>query len=250
MQPQDFPSKWLFPVKENEKATIQLICFPFAGGGASVYSSWQESLSPTIQLRPVQLPGRENRFGEPAINRFETILARLVSVIKPLTKKRWAVFGHSMGALLAAELVIQLMDEGCCIPPEHVFLSGKSPLHLPSQRPLIGNLNDDDLLTQLQLRYGAQNTPEQKELMRLMLNTIRADVQIVESHIRSKPLSLPCPITAILGTDDLSVTVQDMQQWKTYTNNHFSMIKIPGDHFYLQSSRKEITACINQKLCD
>lgn len=43
---------------------ITLFCFPFAGGGASTYTSWIKKLKDKITVCPIQLPGREERIME------------------------------------------------------------------------------------------------------------------------------------------------------------------------------------------
>jgi len=249
MYPPRTSEKWLFPVRANEKATIQLICFSFAGGGASVFSNWQELLQPAIQIRPVQLPGRENRFSETPVNNINSLLTDLVELTRPLTEKNWAVFGHSMGALIAVELAARLCSEANCNPPEHIFVSGKVPIHLPLQKPLIGMLDNEALLVQLQIRYGIEESSEQLELTKLMLDTIRADIQLVESHQRPNPIKFSCPLTALQGISDICLTEREMQLWQQYTDAGFNLIKLPGDHFYLQASRVQIVAAINQALC-
>src|SRR5438128_11096986 len=55
---------WLNRPKPGSEARLRLFCFPYAGGGASLYRSWAEPLASVAEILSVQLPGRENRLGE------------------------------------------------------------------------------------------------------------------------------------------------------------------------------------------
>lgn len=80
---------------------VRLFCLPHAGGSASLFRTWQAELGQDIEVCPVQLPGRENRLREPPLRALPDVIAPLVDVLAKHTDKPYALFGHSMGALLA-----------------------------------------------------------------------------------------------------------------------------------------------------
>src|SRR5262249_60295750 len=49
-------------IHSRPQPSVRLFCFPYAGGGATVFRKWQDDMPGTIQVCPIQLPGRERRF--------------------------------------------------------------------------------------------------------------------------------------------------------------------------------------------
>lgn len=49
---------------------IKLFCWPFAGGSASYYLSWRQYLQENIEIIPVQLSGRGDRYTDKPYNNF------------------------------------------------------------------------------------------------------------------------------------------------------------------------------------
>ena len=46
----------------RHNAKMRLICFHYAGGGASIFQQWGAQLPEYIEVVAIQLPGREDRF--------------------------------------------------------------------------------------------------------------------------------------------------------------------------------------------
>ncbi|GAA0856507.1 thioesterase II family protein [Aliiglaciecola litoralis] len=240
-------SPWFKAQATNSNGKIRLFCFPFAGAGASAYQGWQQHLHPDIQLISVQLPGRENRFSEPAISDMAELLALLTPLFTPFTLTPWAVFGHSMGAAISYQLVNRLTELGCS-PPIRLFVSAKTPPHMPPSAELIGDLPDQQLIETLAQRYKADVSTPGRELLELMLPTLRADFRLIESPFAGRLNVIPSPITAFNGSLDHSVDAQQMSQWSRYSNDEFEQIEVNGPHFYLQSAARMLTTIINARL--
>ncbi len=98
------PDLWITCPKPYVKAN--LFCFPYAGGGASVYRTWTQDLSLPVELFPIQLPGHESRFRESLLTRLEPLVATLAEHITPFLERPFAFFDHSMGASVSFELVL------------------------------------------------------------------------------------------------------------------------------------------------
>ncbi|HJW11291.1 MAG TPA: alpha/beta fold hydrolase, partial [Albitalea sp.] len=108
-------SPWLSRPQPRPHARARLYCFPHAGVGASVYRQWHAALPPEVEVCAVQLPGRENRLGEPALTRIADIVQALVLAIEPQSNLPFAFFGHSMGAVVAFELAHALARRGSAL---------------------------------------------------------------------------------------------------------------------------------------
>ena len=52
---------WILREHPNSLAKLRLFALPFAGGNASVFSGWGESLPSAVECCAIQLPGRQNR---------------------------------------------------------------------------------------------------------------------------------------------------------------------------------------------
>lgn len=86
-------------------------------------------LPASIQVCPVELPGRGRRGHEPAIDNVQD-LARLLARSLPLSDKPYAIFGTCLGAILGYEIIREVEQTGR-VPPPVVFMpAAVSPPHL------------------------------------------------------------------------------------------------------------------------
>ncbi|MEI6181531.1 MAG: thioesterase domain-containing protein, partial [Chloroflexales bacterium] len=104
--------RWFVRPRPQPQARLRLFCLPYAGGTASIFRTWPTSVSPSIEVWAIQLPGRETRFHEPRLTRLDELSAILVDVISPHLNLPYAIFGHSMGALIGFALARRLRDQG------------------------------------------------------------------------------------------------------------------------------------------
>src|ERR1700722_3198844 len=107
---------WLFRYTQKPEARVRLFCFHYAGGTGQVFQKWASILPSTIEVCSIQLPGRMNRFNEELMTDIQSIVTSFSENIKPLLDKPFAVFGHSLGALLAFEWVRHLRKTSGPLP--------------------------------------------------------------------------------------------------------------------------------------
>src|SRR2546423_1073197 len=101
----DTAQAWVRSFEPNPHARMRLFCFPHAGAGALSFRRWVELLPQEIELCAIQLPGREDRFREPPFTDVDALVLALRQVLYPYElSRRFAFYGHSMGALVAYEL--------------------------------------------------------------------------------------------------------------------------------------------------
>src|SRR5262249_24060572 len=131
-------NRWIRSDPPDANARLRLFCFPYAGRGASLYRGWSRRLPSWIDLRPVQLPGREERIREQAFTDMDALCAALLPSLAPYLDMPVAFFGHSMGALIAYQAATRLRDQGCI--PVHLVVSGQRAPHLALGRPASYNL--------------------------------------------------------------------------------------------------------------
>jgi medium-chain acyl-[acyl-carrier-protein] hydrolase len=224
---------------------VQLFCLPHAGAGASVYRDWPELLAPGIDAIPVQLPGRESLYRQPPLRSAERLAAELSEPLASRAGRDFALFGHSMGAVICYELAHLLSVLGK--PPRHLFVSGLAAPYLPPARHL-RDLPDDEFLAVIaQLEGTSPEVLAQPELVQLLLPLLRADVEVYETYVPSwGPLAVP--VTALGGRHDRGVSLDHLRAWENLTSAGFQLAVFDGGHFYLHSAPDEVAAVLRQRL--
>ncbi|WP_234048022.1 thioesterase II family protein [Streptomyces liliifuscus] len=217
---------------------LRLICLPYAGGTPSVYRDWSADLGDDVHVVPVLLPGRGLRVKETPY----TAMAPLVSDLADALVERelahdYALFGHSMGALLAYEVACELRDRGRP-EPTHLFVSGSKAPHLYGDRR-------DHQLSDAELRQlvrdlgglGADDTIGGSYLER-RLPVLRADLAVCETYRWAPRRPLRCPMTAFSATHDPIAPAHEMEAWRVHTRGSLLRHHVEGDHFFLNGPSK------------
>ncbi len=228
---------------EGEKKPL-LLCFPYAGGGASAYCKWQKKIGEGIVAAQVQLPGREERYGQPAYTDIKECVSdvaeALVSVWNDYSKV--FLFGHSMGAKIAYETASMLQEKGLNIG--HLFISGSSSPDFPVINK-VADSPDDVFINELKKYEGVSaDVLAQKEFMQFFLPTIRADFSMIEKYQDMRKKALACRITGFFGAYDRFVKGTSDQAWKQYTTKDFNSYTYDGSHFFIREYEDEIVSTI------
>src|SRR5215813_14442818 len=119
-----FHTDWFEHSSRSRKRELQLFCFHYAGGSAQMFRPWQRNLPPEVDLCLVTLPGRGKRMHEPLVTRLAPLVKSIADVIVPELRHPFALFGHSMGAVISFELARELRSRQS-IGPVHLFVSGR-----------------------------------------------------------------------------------------------------------------------------
>lgn len=237
-------TKWIVRPKPNAQAQARLFCFPYAGGGASLYRAWPGYLPADIEVCAVQLPGREQRFLDPPYTQMGPLLHAMVDALMPWLDRPYAIFGHSMGALIGFELA-HVCHERHLRMPEILFASGCRAPHLPARRPKIHHLPDKRFIEEVSALNGVpQAILTQTELLQLILPWLRADFTLVETYRPAAKEPLSCAITAFGGLQDAIVSQDEIAAWSHCTRGNFTRRMVPGDHFFLTSSQDMLTRAL------
>jgi medium-chain acyl-[acyl-carrier-protein] hydrolase len=209
---------------------------------------WARTL-PTVDVCAVQLPGRENRLREPAYTRFGDLMDATFRVLRPHLDMPFALFGHSMGALIAFELARRLRAEGAPTPA-HLFVSGHRAPQLASPRSPLAHLPDAEFLAELRDRYDGvpAEVLRHPDLMALLLPCLRADLALVEDYRCHEEEPLACPISAYGGEDDPVANEAELAAWQVQTRGGFTLTRFAGTHFFIRSAREDLLAALSREL--
>ncbi|MDJ1133035.1 thioesterase II family protein [Streptomyces iconiensis] len=235
-------SAWL-PFPPREGARLRLFCFPCAGQGASVYRPWQRLLAPDIDVVPVQLPGREGRATEAPYRAMDRLMDGLLPVLRKQIRGPYALFGHSLGAMVAFETARRLEAEGRS--PLRLTVAAQRPPHVPGERAPLHDLPYAAFMTMLGL-YGQVPVElfDDRAALDLAASSLRADFALVETYVPPGEPPLACPVTVLAGLADSSIPPASLRGWKALTEGEFTFRPVPGGHFFVNERTEEITGLL------
>jgi medium-chain acyl-[acyl-carrier-protein] hydrolase len=241
-----FPSVSVFA--PNPAAKLRLLCFPFAGGGASVFSSWPRALPPEVEVCAAQMPGREGRLGEPAMRTWDGLVDRLVAAFEPWMDRPFVLFGYSLGAALAFEFACYLRRRrrpGLV----HLVVCARRAPHVPREDPPTYHLPDAEFIEALRRISG---TPEEvlqnPELREILFPLLRADFALSETYVYQEQAPLAVPISVYGGVGDELVAETYLDAWRVHTTGTFRRCMFPGTHFFLTENRSAVLAELTREL--
>jgi surfactin synthase thioesterase subunit len=241
---------WLTHIRPKSKSKLRLFCFPYSGAGASVYYTWVNNFPSTIEVCPVQLPGRENRLSEPLFTHLGPLVEAAAQALLPYLDRPFACFGHSLGALLSFELA-RYWRQHYELTPVRLFVSAHQAPHLPDTYTPIHALPDQEFVQKLcDLNGMSKEILENTELLQLLLPILRADFEICETYSYTDEDPLSSPISAFGGMKDPYLDRSELEAWQEHTQMEFSLRMLPGDHFYLRKNRSLVIEAMIRDLAD
>ncbi|MFO7668901.1 MAG: KR domain-containing protein [Bacteroidales bacterium] len=139
--------RWLLRSKKIDNPRMRLFCLPYFAGGASVYSSWSDSLQDGIEVCAIQYPGREERAAEKPFDNY----LDLEKGIHPL---KFMVGGWRSPHLASPFKFLDAIDDN------EVYLDKNIP----------------NIINHLRSLEIPESVLENKELIEEMLPALRADI--------------------------------------------------------------------------
>jgi surfactin synthase thioesterase subunit len=240
-------SRWVLDFPGAAGARLRLFCFHCAGSSAGAFRSWVAHARPMVRITAVQLPGREGRFGETPLMDMGVLIERMGPHLQPYMDRPFALFGHSLGALVAFELArwLRVMRWDA---PAHLFVASRPAPQLADHRPALDLLPPAELLRGLE-HYGGIDPQLLNEAdMGWFLPTIRADFRLNRLYRHESQVALPVAITAFNGSDDPFCSHSEIAGWGVHTSRSFRIHTLPGAHFFLRSQYPDIMTHILKSL--
>lgn len=242
-------SAWILRPQRVTDPRAKLFCFPFAGSGASTFAGWSRELaSEGIEVLGVQLPGRENRLRERRIANAMRIAATLCDELEEELGVPFLLYGHSMGGLLAFETAREMRRRS--FPPAAALIVGASrPPHVPSPEPSIHRLSDKQFVNQLRDRFRSVtlNSLEDPEIRKIYQPILRSDFELMETYAFRSESPLDCPVIAIRGSEDPSLSAGEQERWRELSSGPFRMQTVAGDHFFVRTARQAVHEIIRRE---
>ncbi|MFD4245117.1 thioesterase II family protein [Streptomyces sp. NPDC058525] len=239
--------KWLRRSHPAPDSGVRLVCLPHAGGSASFYFPMSKALAPAVEVLAVQYPGRQDRRGEPNIPSLPDLADRIFEAVRSLDEKPLALFGHSMGAVLAYEVALRMQDAG--LPsPVRLFTSGRRAPSCERDEG-VHTQSDEHMVAELRKLSGTSaamlNDPE---LLEMIMPAIRSDYRAVETYRYEPGRRLDCPVTVLTGDSDPRVSIEEAAAWENHTDGPTDLHVLPGGHFYLAEQNARVAALVARRL--
>lgn len=226
-----------------EPSDVRLVCFPHSGGTAAVYRAWAPVVPAGVELLAVQYPGRADRFSDPPAADIAEMGAQVAAELLRRPPARCALFGHSLGALVAYETARALQDRGS--PVHCLFVSGAAAPSLAGGG-VTHQLNDEEFWATVAGLGGIEpEIASEPELQELLLPVLRSDITLHETYQPAPEAGpLGCPVRAYYHTDDPIVDADRVIAWAEVSAGEFSTRAWPGGHFQLLTDPAELVADI------
>lgn len=221
----------------KNQGKIRLVCFPFAGGAASIFRCWKDYTPESVELFAAQLPGREFRRQEKCLTHIDAVVNHLLPDIQALADKPLVFFGYSLGGLVAYELVKAMDQAGLKTPIKLIFAGRGEPIAVAPEKKIY-QFADNDFLSHIASFGGTPDTVlGEASIMQYFLPILKADFQVLDTYETRPPFILNCPIHAYVGDRDTMVSIESVARWRHYTNAEFSMEVERGGHFIMNDRR-------------
>jgi medium-chain acyl-[acyl-carrier-protein] hydrolase len=244
-------SPWIEFRPERPDAQARVLCVPYAGGSAQVYHMLARSMPERIEVGAVQLPGRWSRRREPLLTRVSDASRSLAEEITRLSPTPYALFGYSVGGLIAFETARILARDATRQQPRALIVAAVgAPTEKPSL-PHLHKLSDAEFIRRQVQRYPGGIPPavfDEPDLLEMLLPVLKADMKMFETYEYLPGEALRCPIYTIAGEQDHLCSPSSMAGWKNETTGSFSTETVAGNHFFINSAVDRVRATILKAL--
>ncbi|MFI0982622.1 thioesterase II family protein [Streptomyces sp. NPDC021093] len=221
---------------------VRLYCFAHAGAGVSSFDRWHERSGPGVDIVPVLLPGREARRSEPRPTGRDALLDDLFGPLAAAAAGGgpYALYGHSLGGMVAYTLTRALLDAG--LPGPEFLAVGAIPAPDVVRPRDTGDLSDAELLSFVGDLGSAPTgllAEEGSIWHRVVLPVLRDDFALAAAlrAAATDPATggpLPVPVLAVDGLYDPVAGAAALDGWRRWTTERCVRRTVPGDHFFVR----------------
>jgi medium-chain acyl-[acyl-carrier-protein] hydrolase len=236
--------KSLLVTRKKPGARFRLFCFPYSGGSAAAFQPWEDLLPDDVELVAIRLPGHSGRMNEALLASVAEMADSLLPAITAWLDRPYLVYGHSLGSIVAFELLHALQSRRLPLP-HHFFCAARRAPHAPPRIDPIHDYPVDRFKSELRRLNG---TPEvllaDASLTELFLPIVRTDLKAAYVYHREPDVKLGCRASALCGSRDHVVLPQDMAGWRDHFTEPPAFHSFEGGHFFLDDNRAAVVATV------
>ena len=228
-----------------------LICFPHAGGSKFSYNRFVDVAPGDLTVIPIELPGRGARIHEDLIHDTPGMVDDVFNQIKGkvMTDVPYALYGHSMGALVGYLVTRRIAQERMPMPI-HLFFSGAKPPSTIEDEPPVHLFKREELIDELRKLGGIPDRILNNEkLIHFLEPIVRADFRVIRTYQHQRGLPFDLPLTVIIGTRE-NISAPQAQLWQQETSKKIELKFFEGDHFFIFDHAPEIMRLVYQRISE
>lgn len=214
-----------------------------------MFRTWQADLPPYVGVFTALLPGQGSRLREIPPEQVSVLAADLCANMEPFLAEPFALFGYSMGALVAFEMMRHLRAQGLPLPA-HLFVAARRAPQMPENTTPLHNLPGDSFVKGIQSRYGGipEAIMQDAELMAAFTPVLRANFTMIETYTYRDEEPFDIPIAAFGGTRDKTTSETELSAWGRQTKRSFSYQLFEGEHFFIQQHQSSVLDTVKRGL--
>ncbi len=212
---------------------MRLFCFHHAGGSALAYQAWLPAAPEWLQVCPVELPGRGRLLQQSFAASLGDLARSIALEVAEAVRGEYALFGHSLGAMLTYAIALELQKLPCRQPVK-VFVAGARPPFLERDKPPVADMPDDEFVEHLRKLDGTPEAMfEDREFLRFFLPILRADYRLVENYVPAELRLIRAPLVVLRGLVDEGTPSDAMQAWSHVSAATIAFHEYEGGHFFV-----------------
>ncbi|MEH2628724.1 medium-chain acyl-[acyl-carrier-protein] hydrolase [Bradyrhizobium sp. AZCC 1719] len=229
-------------------ARARVYCLPHAGGAAGMFRTWPELLPTDIEICAVEYPGHGSRLGEPLLETIEQVARSVADLVAAGPSEPYALFGHSMGSLVAFEACHLLAARGSAMPRLLIASGHRAPKAPQSTPPMHAAPHAEFIAHLRQLGATPPEVFRSPDLLELVLPILRADFRACETYRPRDRSKLRIDIAAYGGFCDEDTGRDELLAWQQETTGECVVRMFPGGHFFVLDCADRVVAMLERDL--
>lgn len=234
------------PRTDAKGRTVTLFGVPYAGGNMWAYRPLEAALPAGVTLAGLELPGRGRRSAEPLATSLEALADDVFGQIRARAAGRYALFGHSMGALVGL-LAARRLAQAALPLPEVFFVSGCEAPSAQTRRRR-HELPPQEFVEVLREIGGCPpDVLADRELLEFFEPILRADFQAVETWIPVSGPPIDVPLVVLRGAAD-EASEGAARAWARESTRPCRVVEFDGGHFFILQHWPAVGSIIQEHL--
>lgn len=211
-------------LERRDHIAMRLVCLPWVGGDARSFEPLAAHLPSSIEIVPLELPGRGERRDEAPPESVEEIVRDVMEQLSGRLDLPYALFGHSMGGLLAFETARRIREAG--LPEPEMLICAGAAAPKDFARGTEGKEEGDEEMIAAFYSDGAARSEAERERLAA---AARADLRAVRSYRYAAREPLTVPVALLYGSGD-DIPMEKMEGWREETAEDASFRQVEGGH--------------------